>query len=374
MLEIFKHLDRGVFEPWVVCQCEGPLTEELKRLEIQYACVPQLRRPINPWFDALAYRKLRTVFAEHRFDVVHTHSSKPGILARVAARAAGVPAIVHHVRGFAFHEFSPRYQTAIYSRLERWAGRHCDRVIFVNNEERELAITREILPREKCLTIYNGADFSHFTSSRQAIARSRFRNAQLLGENELAIAIVGRIDRQKQSLIVPEIATELRDRCPEVSWKLLVAGTGPLEELLRKKIDQLGVADRVELFGWQEDPHQVFHGCDISLLPSLWEGLPRTLIESQAAGLPIVASNIKGNREVVTKDTGFLCEPKTASDYADALAKLIGDASLREQMGVAARARAEQHFDSRVNSRQIVSLYERLLGMEETAAPVARAA
>ena len=277
MLEISKHLDRAAFEPWVVCQCDGPLTEELQRLAIRYVCVPQLRRSINPFFDVLAYRALRCVFAEHRFDVVHSHSSKPGILARVAARAAGVPAIVHHVRGFAFHEFSPRYQTAIYSRLERWAGRHCDRVVFVNNEERELAIGRGILPYEKCLTIYNGADFDHFSHTRHALARDDFRNEHSLHEDEFAIAVVGRLDRQKQSLILPQIAAELKARCPRRDWTLFVAGTGPLEGSLRTRLGELGVSDRVAMLGWQSDPHRVVHGADISLLPSLWEGTSEPL-------------------------------------------------------------------------------------------------
>ncbi|MCG8584467.1 MAG: glycosyltransferase, partial [Pirellulales bacterium] len=229
MLEIFKQLDRRVFEPWVVCQGEGELTDELGRQGVPYICVPQLQRPIRPVHDVRAYRALKRVFAEHRFDLVHTHSSKPGILARAAARKAGVPHVIHHVRGFAWHEFSPTYQRVVYGALERWAGRYCDQVIFVNHEEREMAIDRRILPRDKCSTIYNGVDFDHFEANRAEQARQAFRSQHSIGPDEVAITVVGRLDEQKQSMILPEIVHELHERCRDRQWSLLVAGSGPLE-------------------------------------------------------------------------------------------------------------------------------------------------
>ena len=108
------------------------------------------------------------------------------------------------------------------------------------------------------------------------------------------------------------------------------------------------------------------------MLPSLFEGLPRILIEAQAAGLPTVASDVKGNREVVTSETGFLCSPSDAEDYAGKLGRLIGDRLLRNRMGRAARLRAEQHFDTVANHQRIARLYDELLGIE--AVPVRRAA
>ena len=124
----------------MACQGAGPLTDELDGQGIRWHAVPALDRPIRPHKDWQAYCQLYRLFQEQQIDIVHTHSSKPGILGRVAARRAGVPHIVHHVRGFAFHEFSPRIKRLVYSRLEQWAGRYCDRVLFVNHEEREMSI------------------------------------------------------------------------------------------------------------------------------------------------------------------------------------------------------------------------------------------
>ncbi|HEY1600019.1 MAG TPA: glycosyltransferase, partial [Pirellulales bacterium] len=158
MLEIFKRLDRARYEIHVACQGQGPLTDELERHSIHWHAVPALGRPIRPVKDWRAYRALYQLFRRQQFQIVHTHSSKPGILGRAAACRAGVPHVIHHVHGFAFHEFSPPGARWIYSRLERWAGTCCDRVVFVNHEERQLSVREGWLPAEKCLTIYNGVD------------------------------------------------------------------------------------------------------------------------------------------------------------------------------------------------------------------------
>ena len=176
MLEIFKQLDRSRFEIHVACQGPGALTEELDRLGIRWHAIDALDRPIRPHRDWQAYCQLYRLFEQERFQIVHTHSSKPGFLGRVAARRAGVPHVVHHVRGFAFHEFSPPPKRWIYSRLERWAGRYCDRVLFVNHEEREMSVQNGWLPAEKCQTIYNGVDLAAVDPRRTRGAGSRKKN------------------------------------------------------------------------------------------------------------------------------------------------------------------------------------------------------
>ncbi len=207
MLEMFKPLDRSRCEIHVACQGPGPLTDELERLDIRWHAVPELARfAIRPRRDWQAYCSLHALFRRFRFDIVHTHSSKPGILGRLAARRAGVPAIVHHIHGFAFHDYTPRLQHLVYSRLEQWAGRYCDRVLFVNHEERELSIRRGWLPAEKCLTIYNGVDLDVITSAGRQAARRGRRARWQLADDEIAIVFAGRLEPQKQPLALADIA------------------------------------------------------------------------------------------------------------------------------------------------------------------------
>ena len=172
---------------------------------------------------------------------------------------------------------------------------------------------------------------------------------------------MGRLEYPKQPLLLAEIADRLERLRPHEAWRLVVAGTGPEEVGLRRAVADLGVEHRVKLVGWQQDPLGVSHAADIALLVSLAEGLPRSLIEAQAVGLPIVANAAKGNREVVTKDSGFLCPPKDPAAFAQCLARLIDSSELRASMGRAARRHAEQCFNTIDNNRRIVAVYDSLL-------------
>ncbi len=371
MLEIFKQLDRTRFEIHVACQGPGPLTEELDRQRIRWHAIPALDRPIHPWRDWQAYRQLHRLFRDQQFDIVHTHSSKPGILGRVAARRAGVPHVVHHVRGFAFHEFSPLAKRWLYSRLESWAGRFCDRVLFVNHEEREMAVRQGWLPAAKCETVYNGVQLSSVDAPDVTGARHPLRQSWGATQDDVVILFAGRFEPQKQPHLLPSIADRLRTRATNHPWRLIIAGSGPCEEALRADVSRLGLRDQVAVVGWLDEPLKAYAAADMVLLPSLFEGLPRVLIEAQAAALPTVASDVKGNREVVTAETGFLCPPHDPQAFADKLAQLVDDPLQRARLGRAARQRAEEHFDTVVNHRRIARLYEELLG---TQAPAIRRA
>lgn len=368
MFDLCRRLDPDRYDRHVICQGEGVLTEALREAGIQYHLIPSLTRAIHPLRDALAVRRIGEVCREQQFDVMHTHNSKGGILGRIGAHRAGVPNIVHCVQGFAFHEFSGRLKRLLYSQVERFAGRYCDRVIFVNDEEREMSIRNGWLPAEKCVTIYNGVDLTLFDRSQNAAGRAELRRGLGITEDEVAILISGRLESQKNPLILPEIAAAVEDLRPSNKWRFVIAGSGSLEPRLRERFSQRQLLRRFCPIGWHSEPHKVNNACDVALLPSLWEGLPLSLIEAQAAWLPIVASNVKGNREVVTNETGFLCEPKTPAEYADALVRLIDNAQLRQQLGEAARRRAEAHFSADDCFQKVIDLYDEMSRRPPTSA------
>ncbi len=361
MLETFKQLDASRYEVHVVCKEPGPLTEELARRQIRVHFAPSLDRSLNPWRDARAYGELRRIFATHQFRIVHTHSSKPGVLGRLAARRAGVPIVIHQVHAFAFHEFSPWPKRWLYGQIERHVAPLCDCMLFVNREERDLVVQNAWLPAEKCLTVYNGADLQLIHPRHRPRYRQKHRAVWGVREEEVVLLFMGRLEYPKQPLMLAEIAQRLQRLRPERPWRLVVAGSGPDEQALVRSIQQKHLEHRVQLLGWQDDPDGVLHAADVVLLTSLAEGLPRSLLEAQAAGLPVVASTAKGNREVVTAGTGFLCPPKDADVFAECLARLIDSRELRESQGQAARRHAEQCFDTVANNRQIVAVYESLL-------------
>ena len=374
MLDMFSHVDRSRYELHVACRGPGPLTDELERRRIRWHAIPALDRPIRIGRDWQAYRQLCRLFREHRFDIVHTHSSKPGILGRLAARHSHVPAVVHHVHAFAFHEFSPWHQHWAYSRLERWCSSRCDRLIFVNREERDFVIRQGWLPAEKCQTIYNGADLAALDPRLGDATRLEYRERWGASPSEVIILFVGRLCYPKQPLLIPEIAHRLLTIRPAAPWRLLVAGDGPQQAALARRIVDLRLNGRVELLGWQQDSHRILHAADVILMTSLAEGLPLALIEAQAAGLPIVAGNAKGVREVVTPGTGFLCPPQDVAAYAEPLSTLIDNSFLRKQLGRAARRHAEEQFDSVTNNCRIAAIYDELLNVNTTVPTHRRAA
>ena len=361
MLELFQQLDRSRYEIHVICKEPGPLTRELASRRIPVHFVPQLDRPLHAWQDFQAYRQLRTIFKEYDFQIVHTHSSKPGYLGRLAARRSGVPIVVHHVQGFSFHEFVPKSRRWLYKRLERRAAHYCDCMLFVNHEERDLVAAENWIPADNCVTVYNGVDLQAFHPAHRAAQRANYRAQWSSSDDEFVILYQGRLESEKQPLLLAEIAARLDVLRSRTKWRLLVAGSGDMQSQLAQAVKSQGLTHRVRLLGWQAEPAGPVHASDAVLLPSLCEGLPRSLIEAQAAGLPCVASDIRGNREVVTEGTGQLCPAKNATHYAEALVRLLDNPQLVSTMGQRARQHAEQCFDTVANNRQIVGIYESLL-------------
>jgi len=362
-LQILDVLDRDRFEPHVVCQSPGPFSEEVESRGVRCHFVPNLVRPIHPLRDFLAYRDLRRLFERERFDIVHTHCSKPGIVGRIAARKAGVPCILHHVQSFAWHEFTSSPLKQAYMACERFAAPYGDRMLFVNHFDRHTAVAEGLMPEDRCPLIFNGTDLKPFQPSFERRPDSDLRRSFGLTPNGTLIFFVARLEKPKQPWLLPEIAAELDRRLPQAEWKLVVAGDGAYREAVERRIAELNVGHRMQLVGWQSEElkYRTYHEADVVLQPSLYEGLSLTLIEAQAAGLPAVAGNVKGNREVVTPGTGFLCDARSAADYAERLATLVADPQLRITQGRAARAHAELEFDVEVNMRRVTDLYETML-------------
>jgi glycosyltransferase involved in cell wall biosynthesis len=361
MLEIFRYLDRSTFEPAVVCQSTGPLTEELQRLHIPYHLVPSLGREIRPWRDARAYLALKRLFRAERFDLVHNQSAKPRVVAGLAARHAGVPVIINHVRCYPFHNGTSRWREAIYRRVEACAERWCDKTLYVNNEERANALATRLTTASRSRTIYNGVDLVRFSPANHERFRAPFRQAHGLGQQDVLILFLGRLEEPKQPLILPRIAQELERRVRR-PWQLLVCGEGGYRPRLEEAISRVNLSHRFRFLGWQASPDSALHASDIVLLPSIWEGCPRVLLEAHAAGLPTVGSNVCGIREVISDRTGSLVDSHDAAGFADALASLIDNPLERKRMGMAARKRAERFFDTRRNNLEIVNVYCSLLG------------
>jgi len=361
-IEFFNCLTPDRYELSVVVGEPGAFQRYLESRGIAVEVVPTLVREISPIQDVRAVVDLTRLLRRKKYDIVHTHSSKPGILARVAARIAGVPAIVHHVQGFAFHEFSSRATRAAFSLVEALGALLSDHVIFVNDEEREWAIERGIVAPERCCTIFNGADLETYSLEARESLRSGARAEFGVRHDQRMIAYVGRLWEQKHPQMLVATLAELVEHHPELDPVLVIAGDGPMRDEVAGAAEVCGVSDRVRILGWRGDIARVMAAADVLFLPSLWEGLPLTLVEAACMGTPAVATDIKGNREaIVAGATGLLIPPKDPVAAAAALAQLLGSPKTMSEMARAAAERGKQLYDTRDMTRKVEQIYLEVL-------------
>jgi glycosyltransferase involved in cell wall biosynthesis len=316
------------------------------------------RRNINPLFDLLAFYELFRICKNRRFDIVHTHTSKGGFLGRIAARVARVPTIIHTIHGFAFHEFTGGLVTALYVHLEKLAARFCDFIICVNNEDRCTAIDKGIAQPDKIVTILNGIDLRQF----EGIVDTDLQREGLgLPKEAMLVGTVGRLAPQKGFVHLIEAIPYILRAHPQ-TW-FLFAGDGPLKAELQALAKDLGVADRCRFLGFRRDIPQLLMCYDIFALPSLWEGLSVTLLEAMATGRAVIATDIKGNREVVTDGVnGVLCQPRNSQALANAIIHLLENQEKARLLGMRARQTIEQRFDEQIMLERTLELYRTLTG------------
>ncbi|NOZ62199.1 MAG: glycosyltransferase family 4 protein [Calditrichaeota bacterium] len=354
MFDILLRLDRQKFDLLVICQNEGELTENLKKNNIDYFCIPALKREIHPLYDVVAFFKLVRILKKEGVQIIHTHSSKPGMLGRFAASVAGVKVRIHTVQGFAFHEFSDRQKVFLLSLAERLAGLVSDKIIFVNNKDYLFARENKLAAEQKLVQIPNGIELNGSVELKNIRKELGFEDSVKL------VGSVGRLWKQKAPqyfiLAIPEVI----EKHPQA--RFVLTGDGPLERELRELAAKLGVEKYVRFLGWRKDAKRVLAEYDVFVQTSLWEGLSLSIMEAMAAAKPVVASDIKGNNElVVDGKTGFLVPPKQPKDLADKINFLLDQPALRKKMGAAGRLRMEKNFAIEQVADKIENLYLTLI-------------
>jgi glycosyltransferase involved in cell wall biosynthesis len=361
-LDEFVTLPRDQFEPYLVCKSEGPLSRLASSFGAHCDFVPDLVRPISPASDIRALRGISAIIRRHRPDILHTHSSKTGLLGRLAGRWCGVPVIVHTVHGFAFPHTDSTLVRTFYRFLEIVGGFACDAVIVLNEDDRTIAIKQLRIPPNRVHLIGNGVDTAKF-SPRSPDERMHLRQRVfgLASPTTVCIGMVGRLWRQKNPMCLVHAARLLRDR-GLTDFKVLLIGDGELHSEILQNVNQMGLRDHVGLLGWRDDVPALLSGLDIFVLPSLWEGLPLAILEAMASGVPVVASAIPGNRELVEDSIdGHLFEANNAMVLAEKIQLLIDDPTRARQMGAAGREKIVSRYNLKVRTDRVRDLYLQLL-------------
>jgi glycosyltransferase involved in cell wall biosynthesis len=334
----------------------GPWVERLERDGVRHVALPASTRGWDPRADVRAAIDLWRILRAERVDVLHTHNPKPGIYGRVVGRLAGVPVIVNTNHGLYFGGGRPLRRAAVLA-LETLAARCSDAELVQNPEDLELLTRWRFNAPRRTSLLGNGVDLGRFRPATDATERERARAALGADPGQIVVGTVGRLVAEKGHLELIEAARGLDER-----FVVVVIGPQDPDKADALTLDQrrAATAAGVRFLGLRDDVDLLYRGMDVFVLASHREGYPRAAMEAAASGLPTVATDIRGCRQVVDDGvTGVLVPVGAPAALAAALAALGGDARRRAAMGAAATARARMLFDERRVVETVLASYRR---------------
>ncbi len=338
---------------------EGDLFEKARRRGLKVELMPELVRAIRPAVDLRAYRALRRSIRLLRPEVVHTHSSKAGILGRAAAWAERVPAVVHTIHGLPFGPSESPAKNRIYIALERWAARRSHAIVGVCDAMAEQALAEGVGRPEQYSTVYSGMDVDAFLNPPRP--RDEVRRELGLADDEVAFGTVARLFERKGHDDILAAAPGVLRSDPRVRFVFI--GDGIWRDRLSAEAERLGVRHAVHFTGLVSPDRipELLGALDAVVHPSLREGLARVLPQALLVGRPVISYDVDGAREVVLPETGILLPPRSIESLGAAILRLAADPGLRESMGREGRARFAHRFRHETMTEQLRSLYERIL-------------
>jgi glycosyltransferase involved in cell wall biosynthesis len=346
LLRVFVRPEEGFEISAILGDRDEPgFREELAQLaaarpSFTFTFVPSLRRALCPLNDTRAYRHIKALLRARRPEIIHTHSSKAGFLGRQAAHALGLANVLHTPHVFPF-QWTTGLKRRFYLALERHAARLCRTIVCVSESQRADAVAQRLCAPEKLVVVRNGLELPAASTARE---RSTARAALGIAENTPVVGMVARLAPQKGVGAFIGAAAEILRQRPEVLF--LLVGSGPLEGEMRARLAGLRIPpERFRLLGHREDTGALYPAFDVLILSSLYEGLPYVLLEAMACGLPVIATDVLGSRDVVLDgQTGLLARANDSAQIAAQTLKVLNDAELRARLGAAARVRVAEQF------------------------------
>jgi len=345
----------------------GPWVPELEAEGIRHVALHDSTRAADVRADARAARELWTVLRRERPTVLHTHNPKPGLYGRVLGRVAGVPIVVNTVHGlYATDDDRWAKRVAVYG-LEAFASRFSDAELVQNPED--LAVLRRLHLAGHTRLLGNGVDLRRFDPARWSSADRALRRAELrVDDHQIVVGTVARLVAEKG---YPELFEAMTRLDPRRFVLVCVGGDDPEKpDALSPTLVEAARSNGVRFLGHRSDVDALYAAMDLFVLPSHREGFPRAAMEAAASGLPVIATDVRGCRQVVDPEvTGLLVPVRDPSALAAAIDRLGRDGNVRARMAVHARTRAEQQFDERVVVDLVLGTYAQVASKKGVAVP-----
>ncbi len=348
-------LDKNRYDITLICGKRGEwIGRALSIQNIKIHFINELIRKIHIFYDTIALFKMYRFIKRGKFNIVHTHSSKAGFSGRIAAYLAGVPVVIHTLHGFPFHDFMHPVARTFYIFLERLLSKFTNRIITVSQLNQEKAICLKLNRPEKFINIYSGIDYKRFNHSISILKK---RKELGIKRGEYVIGMVGRLSEQKApQYFIQSIPFVLKTH-PHT--RFLLVGDGKLKNHIIKLTEKLNISDQISFLGFRDDIPEILQVLNVFVLPSLWEGLGRSLTEAMYTACPIVATAVEGVPElIIDGQTGYLIQPKDSVTMAQRINDLLSHPRQAKRMGKNARKRVMKDFDAAVMIKKIDQLYQ----------------
>jgi glycosyltransferase involved in cell wall biosynthesis len=321
--------------------------------------MPELVRDPHPFHDLVALWKMVRLMKRGRYHIVHTHTAKAGFLGRIAARIAGVPHVVHTLHGVTFHDHIHPIVRRIYVLLEKVAAPCCDVMISVGEDVKRKYLEESIGRSEQYVTIPSGMDTAPFREAREhpETGRGPLRAEFGFDDEDVVVGMVSRLEARKGYRFLFAAVQRLAPDFPHL--RVLVVGEGEQREELELLARDLGIEARVRFAGFRSDVASAIAAFDVATLTSLWEGLPRVLVQYALLERPIVTFEVEGSREIVDDGrSGYVVPLRDVELLVDRLRRLVANAELRLEFGRRVRERVEGRWDVDIMVRKITEVYQ----------------
>jgi glycosyltransferase involved in cell wall biosynthesis len=335
---------------------EGSLMNRAESYGYKVIVVDAMRRAISPWLDWQTYRALKGLLHAIKPDIVHTHSSKAGIIGRWAAHAVQCRGIVHTIHGLAFTASTSPTVNNVYKVLERRTAPITRKIVCVADAMRDQSLEADIGRADQYVTVYSGMETGQFINP--PVDRATVRRELKLKDEHVAIGTIARLFDLKGHDDLLDIAPRLCERFPNLRW--LWIGDGTLRPRFENRMKELGLRDRFFLTGMVPPTQipQLAGAMDLLVHPSRREGLARALPQGQLAGVPVITYDIDGAKEgVLDGVSGYVLPPFDKCRMAEKIALLLENPAQRAEMGAKGREFALSRFDTKVMVAGLEKVY-----------------